>query len=375
MAKNETVERLAGGIAHDFDVLLTAIVGHAEHLSDYLSPGDPRASQVAAIRQAAEQASSLTQQLLAFSRTQTLRTTILDLNAVIARARHGLRRVLGDRIALETRPADRLWPVRADAEQFERILHSLAVNARDAMPGGGAVTLATSNVHIRPDDARARDVEPGDYVELTMTDTGAEIDSRVQPHLFEPFFGNTQRARGQGLGLAMVYGVVKQSGGHISVQSPLSADGRGSRFTVYLPATRDEAPRSSQDGRVDPESASETVLLMGDDRSVQAFIGDVLRRRGYRLLMANDAWHALRLADEHDSAIDLLIATGANGGAVADALQQQRPSTRVLYVSASAADAPGDSVHSDGAARAVLAQPFTPAALARKVRSMLTTDV
>jgi CheY-like chemotaxis protein len=369
MAKNETVERLAGGIAHDFDLLLAAIVGHAENLSDYLSPGDPRAQQVAAIRQAAERASDLTQQLLAFSRTQTLRPTILDLNAVIARARHGLRRVLGDRILLDTRPADRLWPVRADAAQLEQILHNLALNARDAMPDGGAVTVATGNVRVREHDAPGRDMEPGDYVELSMTDTGAEIDSSVQPHVFEPFFPTTQRARGTGLGLAMVHGVVQQSGGHVTVESPLTADGHGSRFTVYLPATREAAARPPTDRRVAAGDASETVLLMGDDRNVQAFIGDVLRRRGYRLLLANDASHALRLAEEHNSSIDLLITTGADGVVVADALKERRPTTRVLYVSASADDVPDDRVS------AILSQPFTPAALARKVRSVLTMDI
>jgi CheY-like chemotaxis protein len=238
------------------------------------------------------------------------------------------------------------------------------------MPHGGAVTLATSNVRMRAGDARALDMEPGDYVELSMTDTGVEIDSSVQPHLFEPFFATTQRARGTGLGLAMVYGVVKQSGGHITVESPLKADEGGSRFTVYLPATRDEAPRPAMDPPLDGDQASETVLLMGDDPNVQAFIGDVLRRRGYQLLLAKDAGHALRLAEEHDSRIDLLITTVASGGVV-EALLARRPSARVLYVSASADDAPPDRAAGNRAPRAVLAQPFTPAALARKVRSVI----
>jgi len=367
MAKNETVERLAGGIAHDFDLLLTAIVSHAENLNDYLSPGDPRATEVTAIRQAAERASSLTRQLLAFSRTQTLRPALVDLNAVVDRARHGLRRILGDRISLETQAADRLCPVRADAEQLEHVLQNLALNARDAMPGGGAVRVATANVRVTVDDARAREVEPGDYVELSMTDTGAEIDSTVQPHLFEPFFTAAAHPRATGLGLAMVYGVVRQSGGYITVESPLDGDGGGSRFAVYLPAIHDEnamrgtADDSATDRRV------ETVLLMGDDRSVLTFIGDVLRRRGYRLLLATDVWQALRIGEEHTSPIDLLITSGANGAAVAEALQERRPSTRVLYVSVSSDEAPSD--------RATLAQPFTPAALARKVREVLTTGI
>jgi CheY-like chemotaxis protein len=167
----------------------------------------------------------------------------------------------------------------------------------------------------------------------------------------------------------MVHGVVQQSGGHVTVESPLTADGHGSRFTVYLPAMREAAARTPTDRRVAAGDASETVLLMGDDRNVQAFIGDVLRRRGYRLLQANDASHALRLAEEHNSSIDLLITTGADGVVVADALKERRPTTRVLYVSASADDVPDDRVS------AILPQPFTPAALARKVRSVLTMAI
>jgi two-component system cell cycle sensor histidine kinase/response regulator CckA len=368
MPNNDTVERLAGGIAHDFDVLLKAIVAHAESLSDHLSPGDPRAVKVAAIRQAAERASGLTRQLLAFSRTLALRPTVVNVNDVVERSRHTLGRIVGGDIVLETRPADGLWPIRADVEQIEQILHNLVLSARDAMPNGGALTIATANARVKAADARVREMEPGDYVELSVTDTGIEIDTSVQAHLFEPFLASNARARGTGLGLAMVYGAVKQNGGYIIVESPFGDDGRGTRFTVYVPATVEVADAERTVDGVDADHQSQTVLLLGDDRNVDAFIGDVLRRRGYRLLMATDAWHALRVAEEHGAPIDLLITTGKHGALVADALRERRSSTRVLYVSASASDAPpARTAGRDGN----LSLPFTPEALARKVRTIL----
>src|SRR5262249_10502895 len=236
MSKNDTIERLAGGIAHDFDLLLAAIIGHAEHLSDYLSPGDPRALQVAAIRRAAEQASDLTQQLLAFSRSQTLRPTIVDVDSAVARVRHRLQRVLGAAISLETRPGRGVWTVRADAEQLELMLHHLAVHARGAMRDGGSLVVATENVVVAEGDARDGDLERGEYAPLAAPDSGGKIPASAQQPLFEPFFPAPEREQASGLGLAMVYGVVKQSGGHITVESPLDGDSRGSRFTVYLPA-------------------------------------------------------------------------------------------------------------------------------------------
>jgi CheY-like chemotaxis protein len=360
MSKNETVELLAGGIAHDFDALLSAIVGHADNLSDYISPGDPRAAEVAAIREAAETAAALTRQLLAFSRTQALRPTIVDLNAIVERARPALRRLLGDRITFDARLSATLLRVRVDADQLEHILRNLAVNAREAMPAGGTFSITSANARLSGEEARRCDVEPGEYVELSVSDTGVGMEPAVQSHLFEPFFTTKERARGTGLGLAMVYGVVRQSGGCISVESEI---GRGSRFVMYLPATRALRALST-------EHESETVLVMGDDASVQSFIGDVLRRRGYELLLADDAWDALRLAETHARPIDLLITAGPNGAVLADALCARRPATRVLYVSASEADAPVRGA-GDRYPIAMLQKPFSPAALARKVRAVL----
>ena len=349
MPTNDTVERLAGGIAHDFDALLNAIVGHADTLSDCLSPGDPRAAQVAAIRRAAEQAATLTQQLLAFSRTQSRQPAVLSLNAVLEGARPMLQRLVGAHIRLDVQPAGELSCVRADAEQIEHILRHLAMNARDAMPDGGVLTMATANVSVDAAAAAHREVPVGDYVELSVTDTGVGIAAGTQPRLFEPFFTTKARISGTGLGLAMVQGVVTQSAGHISVES---AVGCGARFAIYLPATS-EPPGAggSRDRGAKAGRGSETVLLMGDDLAVQGFIGDVLRRRGYRMLVARDAGDALRLAAGDEGPIDLLMTAGADGTAVAEALRGPHSHARVL-------DVP-------------LGKPLTPDALARRVRVAL----
>jgi CheY-like chemotaxis protein len=364
MSKNETVELLAGGIAHDFEGLLTTIVGRAENLSDFISPGDPRAADVAAIREAAEAAASLTQQLLAFSRRQALRPVVVDVNAVVEGLRYKLHRLLGPAIALETRSGAALLRVRADADQLEDILSNLAANARDAMPIGGTLVIATANVRFDAADAASREVEPGEYVGLSLQDTGVGMGPAVQAHLFEPFFTTKQRARGTGLGLAMVHGIVRQSGGCIGVES---AVGEGSRFSIYLPAT-EEMPTGEKEAS--PERGSETVLLVGDDHSVQSFVADVLKRRGYELLVVHDVWQALPLAEAYERPIDLLIAAGSNGALVAATLCARRPEMRVLYVSASEADTPGtESGKADPLA--ILHMPFSPSALARKVRSIL----
>jgi hypothetical protein len=364
MPKNETVELLAGGIAHDFDALLTTIVGRADNLSDFISPGDPRAADVAAIREAAEAAASLTQQLLAFSRRQALQPTVVDVNTVVERLRYKLHRLLGRGITLETRGGAGLLRVRADADQLEDILCNLAVNARDAMPIGGTLAIATANVRFDAAEAVRREVEPGEYVELSLQDTGVGMGPAVQAHLFEPFFTTKERARGTGLGLAMVHGIVRQSGGCIGVES---AVGEGSRFAIYLPATA-ELPTGEKDAS--PERGSETVLLVGDDHSVQSFVADVLKRRGYEILVVQDVWHSLRVADTYERPIDLLIAAGSNGAIVAETLCTRRPEMRVLYVSASEADSPGVA-SGQADPLEILHMPFSPSALARKVRAVL----
>jgi CheY-like chemotaxis protein len=365
MAKKDTVERLAGGIARDFDQYLTTIIGHAETLGEYLSPGDPRAGDVAAIRHAAERAFGLTQQLLAFSRTRGLRPKVADLNGIIGRLRYTLQRVVGDQIRLDLRLAPDAHRVRVDAEQLQQIVFNLALSARDAMPDGGVLAISTANASIDSEDPRAADVAPGNYIELSISDTGMPIDAAVQPYLFDEFDGAAERYRGGGLGIALVYGVVEQSGGFVTVDSPDNHP-RGTRFIVLLPAVEDSALPAAEP-RGAKRSGNETVVVAADDATVQGLIVAVLRRRGYGVLDAQDAWHALQLATGHGESIELLVTTATtNGRVIADAFRATRPETRVLFVGA-----PIDEHRDRFANEAVLAQPFTPDALARRVRGVL----
>src|SRR6185295_3614783 len=249
----DTVEALAAGIARGFDHLLTSIAIHADRLSADLSLSDPRATDVARIREAAEQASAL---------MQALQPSMVDVNAIVERARNTLARMLGPRVTLELRTAAALQPVLADASQLAEILRQLTLNARDAMPDGGAVTIATANVTLDADAARSREAEPGDYVELSVADTGVGIEPSVQAHLFEPFFSTRERARVTGLGLAMVRGFVRQSGGSVMVESEV---GRGARFVVYLPALSGAA--AGEMASASDDRGSEQVLVLGDDRA------------------------------------------------------------------------------------------------------------
>ena len=365
--KDEAVEVLAAGIARGFDHLLTAIVGHAEKLSADLSPADPRAAEVAKIREAAQQASGLTQQLLAFCRMQALRPTIVDLNVVVRRARRTLGRILGGQVAFELQLAGGLRTVHADAGQLGEILRHLVRNAGDAMPDGGAVTIATANVTLDADAALRLGLQAGDYVELSVADTGVGIEPSVQAHLFEPFFTTRERERERvkGLGLAMVRGFVRQSGGVVVVESEV---GRGTRFTVYLPATTEAAGKDEGGRPARDERGPETVLVTGDDRAVRMLIGDVLRRRGYQMITAENTVHALRQSDAHRGEIDLLITSGSDGAALAETLLEQRPNLKVIYVLAPGEDRPDAAGIS---ADDVLAKPFSPETLARKVRAVL----
>jgi CheY-like chemotaxis protein len=307
-------------------------------------------SEVQAIREAAELAADLTRQLVVFSSKQQLQPTILNLNDVMDRARTGLQRLLNDSIVLETRPAKQLWSVHGDAGQIFQIILNLVVNARDAMPDGGVLTLQTANATIGPDVARRRSVEPGDYVELTVSDTGTGIRPEVRVRLFEPFFTTKDRHRGTGLGLSTVYGIVKQSGGHILVESEV---GCGSKFVIYLPAAAELQETVLPENRARGERGSETVLVVENDTGVRSLIGNVLRRRGYRLLIAEDGSDALRIVEEHEAAIRLLITSASttvtDGTAVAKVMRARRPDTPVLF----------------------LEKPFTPGGLIKKVRAAL----
>jgi len=347
--KIDAIAQLAGAVAHDFDVLLTAILGHAEQLSHNIGPGDPRAFDLAGIRDAAQTAAALTGRLLAVSRRQTRKPKCVNLNDVVDRARGVLHRLAGDGVAFDLRLDAELKYACVDAEQIEQILLNLVVNARDAMPSGGALTVETRNVTLDEATAVRRDVAAGSYVELTVADTGIGIHPSIRPHVFEPFFTTKEPRRAAGLGLATVHGIVTQSGGHIVVDSDV---GRGSRFGICFPATTD-AVTLVVDGALKQSVGSATVLLFENDQPVRTLVRDVLRRRGYHLLVASDAAETMKFAAEHRAPIDLLIterATEAERDAqIVDAVRQCRPDVRVLY----------------------LDKPFTPDALARKVRAAL----
>ncbi|HLZ45862.1 MAG TPA: PAS domain S-box protein [Gemmatimonadales bacterium] len=370
--KMEAVGQLAGGIAHDFNNLLTAILGNTQLLLRELPPGDTKRSDVEEIRKASERAASLTRQLLAYSRRQMLQPEVLDLNVVVAEMDKMLRRLIGEHIALVAVLAPDLGRVRADPNQIEQVIVNLAVNARDAMPDGGKLTVETANVDIDESFAQAHlGSVPGPYALLAVTDTGTGMDATVRAHLFEPFFTTKEVGKGTGLGLATVYGIVKQSGGYISVYSE---PGHGSSFKIYLPriTTPTGAPGGSQRGG--PARGSETVLVVEDEPAVLALSTRALETQGYVVLAASDAAAALRVVERHGGTIHLLLTDvvmpGMSGRELADQLGSQRNGIRVLYMSGY----PGDAVVQHGglpAGSAFLQKPFSPDALARKVRDVL----
>jgi len=370
--KMEAVGQLAGGIAHDFNNLLTAILGNTQLLLRELPPGDSKRGDVEEIRKASERAASLTRQLLAYSRRQMLQPEVLDLNVVVAEMDKMLRRLIGEHIALVAVLAPDLGRVRADPNQIEQVIVNLAVNARDAMPDGGKLTVETANVDL--DDAFAQahlGSVPGSYALLAVTDTGAGMDATVRAHLFEPFFTTKEVGKGTGLGLATVYGIVKQSGGYISVYSE---PGRGSSFKIYLPriATPADAPPGPQ--KSGPAPGSETVLVVEDEAAVLTLSRRALEAQGYVVLAASDPAAALRVVERHGGMIHLLLTDvvmpGLSGRELADRLTAQRPGIRVLYMSGY----PGDAVVQHGtlpSGSAFLQKPFSPDGLARKVRDVL----
>ena len=372
--KMEAVGQLAGGIAHDFNNLLTAILGNTQLLLRDLPPGDSKRSDVEEIRKASERAASLTRQLLAYSRRQMLQPEVLDLNVVVAEMDKLLRRLIGEHIALATVLSPDLGRVRADPNQIEQVLVNLAVNARDAMAdsGGGKLTIETANVDLDDEFTQAHlGSKPGAYAMLAVTDTGTGMDATVRAHLFEPFFTTKEVGKGTGLGLATVYGIVKQSDGYISVYSE---PGRGSSFKIYLPRLA-SLPRTSPPAvKSGAGRGTETVLVVEDEPAVLALSRRALEAQGYVVLAASDATTALRLVERHGGPIHLLLTDvvmpGMSGRDLADQLAARRPGTRVLYMSGY----PGDAVVQHGelpVGSAFLQKPFSPDSLARKVRDVL----
>ncbi|HTT67536.1 MAG TPA: PAS domain-containing protein [Gemmatimonadales bacterium] len=369
----EAVGRLAGGVAHDFNNVLTAITGYSDLVLEDLAPDDPKRADLEEIRTAAQRAAALTRQLLAFSRKQVLQSRVLDLNTVVQSLEKMLRRLIGEDVQLAFSPGAELWRVRADPGQIEQVILNLAVNSRDAMPSGGRLTIETANVEL--DAAYTREhagATPGRYVLLAVSDTGTGMDAETRSHIFEPFFTTKEQGKGTGLGLATVYGIVKQSGGYVWVYSE---PGRGATFKMYLP--RVDAPVEEQEPSgegADVPGGGEAVLVAEDDPAVRAIVADVLSQKGYRVMRAPDGQSALGMAGAHAGRIDLLITDlvmpGMTGRELAEALAAVRPGVRVLYISGYTDDAVvRHGVLEEGLA--YLQKPFTPRALARKVREML----
>jgi PAS domain S-box-containing protein len=372
--KMEAVGRLAGGIAHDFNNILTAITGYADLLLEDLGATDPRRQDADEIHKAADRAAGLTRQLLAFSRQQVLQPTVLEVNKLVSDLEKMLRRLLGEDVELGTRLAPTTGRVKADPGQLEQVIMNLAVNARDAMPNGGKLTLETGNVDL--DEAYAADHYParaGPFVLLAVSDTGIGMSEETQAHMFEPFFTTKEKGKGTGLGLATVYGIIKQSGGFIWVYSEV---GHGTTFKLYLPRVEELAERASQPAQAPARAArgTETVLVVEDEAPVRSVARQVLERHGYTVLEAPSAEAALDITTRYSGTIHLLLTDvvmpGLNGRELASRLATLRPDARVIFMSGYTDDAvTRHGVLEPGSA--YVQKPFTPDAIARKVREVL----
>jgi PAS domain S-box-containing protein len=370
--KMEAVGRLAGGVAHDFNNLLTVINGYTELLMDKFASDPGAAIYLKEIAHAGERAASLTRQLLAFSRSQVLAPQVLDLNEVVSNLEKMLKRMIGEDIDLGTVLAPSLGRVKADPGQIEQVIMNLVVNARDAMPRGGSLTIETSNVEL--DETYARNhpsVEPGPHVMLAVTDTGVGMTAETQAHIFEPFFTTKERGKGTGLGLATVYGIIKQSGGSIWAYSEL---GQGSVFKIYLPIVSDG--RVAEQLKTEPDSyeGTETILVVEDEEGVRSMINLALLSAGYEVLETDGAECALEICAEYDGPIHLLLTDvvmpQVSGPMVAEKVAALRPEIKVLYMSGYT----DDSVVRHGVLTQetpFIQKPFSPLALRKKIREVL----
>jgi PAS domain S-box-containing protein len=368
--KIEAVGQLAGGIAHDFNNLLTIIKGNVELALHQLPSGVPLRNDLEQVAHAASRAALLTRQLLAFSRKQVLTPAVLDLNEVVADAERMLRRVIGEDIAFITQLAPTVSRVTADRGQIEQVLVNLVVNARDAMPTGGVLTVATADVDVSAAEAAARGILPGGYVTIRVRDTGIGMDEATRTRIFEPFFTTKPVGRGTGLGLATVYGVVHQSGGSVAVDT---APGAGSTFTVFLPRTARMAVSNGMPSPSGIERGSETILLVEDEDEVRAVARRVLVEAGYTVLEAGNAAEAVDVYDRSTAQISMLVSDvvmpGLNGHELSQMLRLRSPRLRTLFVSGYSFDARGDGMEFDD--DSFLPKPYDPTELARRVRSIL----
>lgn len=374
--KLEAIGRLSGGVAHDFNNLLGVIIGYSEALQKQMGAEHPFREAIEEIQNAGNRAATLTQQLLAFSRKQVLEPKVIDLNMVVSEVQKMLRRLIGEDIALKISLHEHLGMVKADRGQIDQVILNLAVNARDAMPKGGKLIIETRNAELTEADAnRYRYVIPGSYVLLKVTDTGCGMDAELQSHIFEPFFTTKEQGKGTGLGLATVYGVIKQSGGYIWVESEV---GRGATFKVYLPRVeevREVVPERTAFGR---PQRSRTILLVEDEHSLRKLTRNTLQEAGHTVLEACDASEALDVAKRTDSRIDLLLTDvvmpGMSGRVLADELATLRPGIKVIYMSGyTDGDVATHGVLQSGIS--FLRKPFTGDALIGRVDEILSIPV
>jgi PAS domain S-box-containing protein len=372
--KMEAIGRLAGGIAHDFNNLLGVIIGWSEVFEDRMDKNDPLRPKAEQIKKAGQSAAQLTRQLLAFSRQQVLEPKILDLSAVVADTLKMLKRLIGEDIELLTVSEPHVGRVKADQGQMDQVIMNLAVNARDAMPRGGKLTITIANAMM--DDISIRlhpGAVPGSYVMLAITDTGSGMDRETQNHIFEPFFTTKELGKGTGLGLSTVYGVVKQSGGYISVYSEV---GLGTTFKIYLPRLEQEVPTEKAVAPVDV-TGWETVLLVEDAQALRELARELLEASGYKVLDAANSFDAIRIADDYEGAIHLLmtdvVMPGMDGRKLAEHMLQNIPGIKVLFMSGYTDDAiMHHGVLEPGLA--LLQKPFTRESFTRKVREVLGSN-
>jgi two-component system cell cycle sensor histidine kinase/response regulator CckA len=370
--KMEAIGRLAGGVAHDFNNLLAVINGYSDLLLESIGSSDPNRAKLEQIKQAATSAVSLTRQLLMFSRQQVIQPVILDINHIVANTEKMVRRLIKENIEFAVMLDPRLDRVNADSGQIEQIILNLVVNARDALPNGGKLCIQTSNVRVDEDSAPAgAGIPPGRFVLLEVTDTGTGMDQWTQAHIFEPFFTTKAPGKGTGLGLATVYGIVKQSNGHIEVRSRL---GHGSSLKIYLPAV-EQAKANHETGKdsANPTFAGETVLVVEDARSLRDLICEALTKFGCTVLSAREGQEALRIVKQRQTTIDLLLTDvvmpGMNGPALAKEVRLLCPGTKILYMTGYS----GEFLRADMLIPGVslIQKPFAPADLGRKITKML----
>lgn len=373
--KMEAVGRLAGGIAHDFNNLLTAILGYSDLVLLNFSKDHPQRKDIEEIKIAAERAALLTNQLLVFSRKQVLELRVIDLNTVVTDMNKMLHRLIGEDIDLAIIQEPNLWHIRADSAQLGQVIVNLLVNARDAMPNGGKLVIKTENIHIDEAYCRQqhRELFPGNYVTLIVEDSGCGMDKETQSHIFEPFFTTKEKGKGTGLGLSTVYGIVKQSGGYISVYSEA---GKGTSFKMYF-------PRFYQDVQETPKSAvvssgapagSETIFLVEDENLLRKLIREILERNGYTVLMAADAIEAIRVAERYEGHIHLLLSDlvipKMNGKELKEHILKLHPEIKTLFISGYT-DVAATYQGLMDSSEAFVQKPFTADALNKKIREVL----